>query len=111
MKHNAYSIYDSKAVAYLPPFMCHSEGIAIRSFTEACNSEGHQFGKFPADYTLFHIGEFDDETGKLVSVNPEVIRNGLNVVIDEEQRTENSSDDQEEKERSIESLKLAAGDH
>jgi len=55
-----FSVYDSKAEAYLPPFFMQSEGQARRIFGDCCNDEGHQFGKHPEDYTLFEIAEFDD---------------------------------------------------
>lgn len=77
MKQKMFTIYDSKAFAYLPPFFIHREEMAQRAFGEACNSPTHQFGKFPADYTLFKIGVFDDETAVLVSFAPENLGNGL----------------------------------
>lgn len=65
MKHNVYSVYDSKAEAYLPPFYLHADGQAIRSFTTAANTVGHDFNKFSGDFTLFRIGKFDDFSGML----------------------------------------------
>ena len=35
--------------------------MAVRTFVECANSPDHQFGRYPADYTLFEVGEFDDE--------------------------------------------------
>lgn len=77
MKQKMFTIYDSKAFAYLPPFFLHREEMAQRAFQEACNSPTHQFGKFPADYTLFKIGVFDDETAVCVTFAPENLGNGL----------------------------------
>lgn len=60
-----FSVYDSKAEAYLPPFFVASKGAAIRMFSDACNDVGHNFFKHAEDYTLFELGEFDDLTGNI----------------------------------------------
>lgn len=67
MKHNLYSIYDVKADAYLPPFTLHQDGMAVRAFRDCCNDDTHNFGKNPGDYTLFKLGEFDDQSGLVTS--------------------------------------------
>jgi len=54
----AFSVYDSKAESFLPPFFLHNIALAIRSFTQACNDPTHAFARFPEDYTLFHVGSF-----------------------------------------------------
>jgi len=60
MKLKAYTVYDSKAEAYLPPFFVQSRGLAIRSFTDAANSADHNFSRYASDFTLFELGEWDD---------------------------------------------------
>lgn len=60
-----FSIYDTKAEAYLPPFFCSTAGVAIRNFEAAANDQGHQFHKHASDYCLFELGTFDDQTGQL----------------------------------------------
>jgi len=61
-KQLCFTVYDSKAETYLPPFFVPSKGLAIRAFEDCVNSEDHHFGKHPADYTLFSLGEFDTDT-------------------------------------------------
>lgn len=70
MEKLAFSVFDSAAGMYLEVFFAPSIEFAIRGFREAVNSEGHQFKKFPADYTLFHVGAFDQKTGQLVPREP-----------------------------------------
>jgi len=65
MKHQMFAIYDSKANAYLPPWVIHQNEMAIRLFADMCNDPKHQFGKNPADYTLFNIGAYDDNKGQV----------------------------------------------
>lgn len=64
MIQKVFSVYDSKAEAFLPPFFCGTRGIAVRVFAQAANEAGHNFSKWPGDYTLFELGEFDDREGK-----------------------------------------------
>lgn len=65
MKQSMFSIYDSKADAYLPPFFLHNEFMALRVFTDCANDQTHQFGKHPEDYTLFELGSFEDSNAKI----------------------------------------------
>ena len=65
MTHKVFTVYDSKAEAYLPPMFLHTKGLAIRSFTAAVNNVGHDFNKYAADFTLMEIGEWDDNSGKI----------------------------------------------
>lgn len=61
-----FSVFDSKAAAYLEPFFAVNRAVALRMFESAARSESHQFSKYAEDYTLFEICEFDQETGVMV---------------------------------------------
>lgn len=63
MIHTRFATYDAKAETYHLPFYARNSAVAIRSFEEAANQEGHDFMRFAADYTLFELGTFDDESG------------------------------------------------
>lgn len=65
---NAYSVFDNAVAAFLPVFFARSKGEAIRSFTDAVNDEKHQFSRYKADYALWWLGQFDDQTGLLAGV-------------------------------------------
>lgn len=58
-----YTVFDAVAAVYLPPFFFMTDGEAIRAFANTCNDGQSQMAKNPSDFTLFYIGEFDDETG------------------------------------------------
>lgn len=82
MIHKLFTIHDAAAQAYLPIFMLHAEGIAIRTFTDCCNDPTHQFCKHPADYTLMVIGEFDDNSGKITTLQTQKpLGNGLSFMV------------------------------
>lgn len=58
-----FSVYDSKAEAFLNPLFAQNAAVAIRSFTAAANDPQHDFYIHSDDFTLFELGEFDQETG------------------------------------------------
>ncbi len=59
-----FTIYDSKTECYLPPFFQRSTGEAVRIFQDLSVDMDTSIGRHPADYTLFEIGAFDDQTAK-----------------------------------------------
>lgn len=67
MKHKVYTVYDQKAQVYMQPIFFRADGEAIRAFRASISKPGHPFADYPADYTLFAIGEFDDDNAKFAS--------------------------------------------
>ena len=80
MKTYIFTIHDSKANAYLPPFFLPEKGMATRTFMDCVNSEGHQFAAHPYDYTLFCLGTFDNITAKMYAETPQSLGNGVEFV-------------------------------
>lgn len=77
MNINVYSIYDAAAKAYTQPFFVHNHGIAIRLFTDNVNSnEANNISNHPSQFTLFHIGTWDDNKGHIEAKTPEALGNG-----------------------------------
>lgn len=68
MKYKIFSVYDCKANAYLQCMFFRNSNEAVRSFSQACNQEDHEFFKHAEDYTLCEIAEFDDEMGSIQSL-------------------------------------------
>lgn len=67
MIYKIFSVYDSKAEAYMQPFFMLTKGSALRAWTDTINDPQTQFFKHPTDFTLFEIGEYDDSSGKLIN--------------------------------------------
>lgn len=72
-----FSVRDQAAGAFLPPFFMRSRGEAIRAFSEAVGDPQHQFAKHVSDFTLFCIGDFDDNSGMIRPVEPVRIISGF----------------------------------
>lgn len=77
MKLRIYSIYDSKAEAYMNPFFMRNDGEALRGFMDGIENSDTPFHKWPQDYTLFHVGHWDDESGLIENTTPKSLGNGV----------------------------------
>ena len=62
-----YCVYDAKAEIYGPPVCFNTGGEAIRWFDDLANGRLNSLhvSHHPEDYTLFHIGSYDQSTGKV----------------------------------------------
>lgn len=60
-----FTVYDSKAEAYMQPFFMQSVGAALRAFSDTVNDPSHAFSKHPEDYILFELGTYDDATASI----------------------------------------------
>lgn len=59
MIFHAFSVYDSKAASFSPPFFVPAVGVATRSFSDVANDPTTDICKHPEDYTLYSLGTFD----------------------------------------------------
>jgi hypothetical protein len=66
MKLKIYAVKDVIIGSMMNPFYMHNDQQAIRSFEQAMKSES-EIAKNAKDLQLFKLGEFDDETGEIVS--------------------------------------------
>ena len=63
-----YAIRDAQTEAFSQPMFFVTRGVAIRSFSEECESTTSALNKHPQDYAMFQIGTYDDNSGALVSL-------------------------------------------
>jgi hypothetical protein len=73
MKLLMCAVFDSKVSAYSPPFCVKTKGEAIRSFSDAVADTNTALNKHRADYRLWLVGEFDDNTGAVAPIYPEAL--------------------------------------
>lgn len=67
-----FSVFDSKAQAYLTPFFSPTNGTAMRAWDKAVNEKGCPFEQNPEDYTLFEVGQWDENRGVLMNLEAKV---------------------------------------
>lgn len=60
-------IHDSKAEAYMSPFVMRSDAEAIRAFGDAVSKGGSPISDHPEDFFLYRIGSFDQLSGEIMS--------------------------------------------
>lgn len=65
-KSLVFAVFDSKLGAFLSPFTCPTQGVAVRWLHGLVKTEGHEFSQFAEDYTLFELGEFEPKDGSFV---------------------------------------------
>lgn len=70
MTLKAYSIYDCKSYIWHSPFFMTNDGAALRACTDLANDTGTMIGRHPADYTLWCVGEFNDQDGLMAAQRP-----------------------------------------
>lgn len=58
-----FVVRDVKADAYGAPMSVATKGLALRSFTEACLDPRSEMNKYPEDYMLYVIGQYEPNTG------------------------------------------------
>lgn len=65
-----YSIFDKKTEEWSTPFFQTHDVTALRSFREAVLTDdpNNMLKKYPKDFTLYYIGDWNNETGILKGV-------------------------------------------
>jgi hypothetical protein len=67
-----YSIYDSASESFSPPMVEKTKGAAVRRFENEVNNPQSMLNQHPSDYTLFHIGEWDNLKGRVIPLKTPV---------------------------------------
>lgn len=76
MRLNMYSVYDRLMQVYLTPFYARADVEAVRQMRNSMQDP--QMAKSPLvtnpkDYDLAKVGVFDDETGLITSIGPQIL--------------------------------------
>lgn len=79
MRLIAFSVYDVKVEAYMPPLFARTYGEAERFWADLKSDSQSPYSKHPEDYQLFQVGEFDPSTGMLYAVEEVKRIHGLEV--------------------------------
>lgn len=78
MKFNVYCMRD-EMTGFLTPTFEQNDNVAIRNFKFAMNRPDTLLFANAKHFDLYCIGTFDTESGKIESIEPELIVNGLAV--------------------------------
>lgn len=69
---SVYAVLDVKANAFVSPHFHKSHGQAIRDFSAAVRGGKSMLSNYPDDFSLYHLGYFDEVSGLLEDVTPPV---------------------------------------
>lgn len=71
MKIKLFSVLDDKLGQFNSPMAFQSIGIANRAFADEVNREAadNPMYKYPGDFSLYHVGEFDAMTGCFIATS------------------------------------------
>lgn len=79
MKLQVVSVRDSKTETFNQPFFARTIGEAERSFSELTKDPKSFVSKYPEDYDLYKVGEYDDQTGLLTALDtPQHVSKAIN---------------------------------
>ena len=76
MMMKMFAVYDSKLGAFFTPFFMAHAALAQRAFTATANDPQSQICQHPQDFTLFELGEWNDELGQ-IAMYPKHVNLGL----------------------------------
>lgn len=95
MEQIIYSIFDDKAVMYCRPFFLQSVGLALRSFADICKDRESQIAHHPADFKLYKLGTFNDNTGSITPLAiPEFVASASEYVQKNQNQIQNQNPNQ-----------------
>lgn len=84
---HAFAVYDKDTGTYGVPFFQPHIALAIRAFKAAANDPNSMISRNPESFELRHLGNFNDQTGALLSDTPETVATGLAAVEPSNQMT------------------------
>ena len=79
LNYPIYAMRDVKA-GFGNPELSLNDATMKRTFAMRINQIGTEIAFSPADYSLYKIGEYEIETGKLIPMMPELVCEGVDCV-------------------------------
>lgn len=68
----SFTVYDSKSELYSLPKYAPTTMAMLRQFAEVAKDPETEIGRYPADFTLFETGTFDEYTGHATELEAKV---------------------------------------
>lgn len=68
-----YSVRDRESNTFIKPFCMETDRDAVEGFRVVSNDKESPYNKFPSDYQLIKLGEFDPRTGEVTPIVQETL--------------------------------------
>lgn len=72
-KLNFYAVFDKKAETYNAPVVIVNDAVAIRQIIACMRDVDSLFNRFPEDFALVKVAEFDQSTGDILPLSDVVL--------------------------------------
>lgn len=79
MKQKVMTIRDEKAEIYINPFLVRTTGEAERVLTDLLNNPQTNIAKYPESFSLWELGEYNDNTGIFDTHEPRHVINAIDL--------------------------------
>lgn len=66
------AVYDAKLNLFKAPYPATTKGEAIRDFGDHARDEKSKLNKHPEDFTLFHVADWDEDSGQYTNLTAPV---------------------------------------
>jgi len=73
MNVTLYSIFDKKSLIFSPLFPAPTPGAAERAIADQVANPDTQLAKWPEDFALYRIAQFDDQNGAIIADLPDLV--------------------------------------
>jgi len=80
MKIQLYAIFDMASGIYEKPFFSTADDLVRREFLNVATSAETPISKHPKDYSLWRLGNFDDNTGLVQNETNECLCTALEII-------------------------------
>ncbi len=80
MKVQLYAVFDMASGTYEKPFFSTADDLVRREFQNVATAADTPIGKHPKDYSLWRLGNFDDNTGLLKNETNECLCTALEII-------------------------------
>lgn len=84
---HAYSLFDTKALIFSPPFFMSADALAIRAVQDLAADLTTSVGRHPNDFVLHRVGTFNDATGRLDPELPENLGVAASFLVNDHRQT------------------------
>jgi len=85
MKVQCYGIFDTCSGIYEKPFFSTADDLVKREFQDIATSADHAIAKHPEHYSLWRLGGFDNNTGKLTNEKNECLWQAVEAISQSQQ--------------------------
>ncbi len=80
MKVQLYAVFDMASGTYEKPFFSTTDDLVRREFENVATAKDTPIGKHPKDYSLWRLGNFDDNTGTVKDEANECLCTALEIM-------------------------------